>query len=453
MNFINKFCLEKFFEKNYNDFLESDIKNIIKRLDINKDRIIDLREFYAIIEYPKSAENYYRFIPCNICREKSCDKCLYTNISNKNILLQSENNLDNNFSSSSDIRNNYNLHSIKFSKNENTSLLGNNDLIKSQPEIHFKSYLENSIQRNCQTQRYKNISGNIIEENKKSISPLVSTLRSKISFLQNIKKMEQNPYYKIYPRNYLNPNIKSYYINILDSYFNSNSNNVDIQNFNNFLQLIMKKETEIEKEKINFILNINLNFEEIFEFFDKDNKGYITIQDLKNGFSILGINKNENEINLLINTYDLTKLKQLNKLDFFDIVVPFEKEYRKIMESKDLYKKGNFSKDNIFNNENEKTIYIKNLFNFLIEKEIEFNTIKKKYYYLKEKLNLLFDLIDKENKGYFSFEDLSFYLEKNKLTYDSFSVALLFIRLDKKREGKIRLIDLAEEMKPFNLYK
>ena len=83
LNYINKFCMGRFFEKNYNNYLESDIKNMIRRLDINKDGAIDLREFYSFLEFPKSANNYYRFIPCNICREKLCDKCLYIKNNNK----------------------------------------------------------------------------------------------------------------------------------------------------------------------------------------------------------------------------------------------------------------------------------------------------------------------------------------------------------------------------------
>ena len=450
MNFINKFCLEKFFEKNSNDYLGSDIKNIIRRMDINKDGVIDLREFYAILEYPKSADNYYRFIPCNICREKYCDKCLYKNNSNSNILIQSEDKFNDNYPLSPNISNNYNLHSIKYFRNGNNSLLNSNDLIKSQPESNIKSYLDNNINRNCKTQRYQNIYGNNFEENKRANSPLIFTLRSKISLLKNIKKMEENPYCQIYPKNYLNRNLKSYYANILGSCFNSNSIDNDIKKFNNFLLLIMQKEVEIEKEKINFILNINLNFENIFEFFDKDNKGYITIQDLKNGLDILKINKNENEINLFMNRYDLTKNKKINKLDFFDVVVPFQKEYRIIMENKSLYTIEKDSKDTLFNNKNNIS-YLRKLFIFLIDKEIEINKIKTKFYDLKTKLNLLFSLIDKDNKGYFSFNEFTSYLEKNKLEYDTFGVALLFIKLDKNRKGKIGILEMGEEMRPFYL--
>ena len=433
MNYINKFCMEKFFEKNYNNYLESDIKNIIKRLDINKDGVIDLREFYAFLEFPKSEENYYRFIPCNICREKLCDKCLYIN-NNEKLLYNS---IDyKNMPLSQNLRNNYNLCSINCCSDKK---LPNeeNILRKNQSEFCVNKY--NS---------YKNI----FEENKKSSynSPLIYTLKTKLSILKNNKRMKESPYYKIYPKNILSPKIKSHYINIVDSYFNSNknkinNNNFDTENFNSILKFIMKKEIEIEKEKINYMKNTNYNFNEIFTFFDTNNKGYISREDLKNGFINLEINNNniedkvEDYINLFINRFGSKKDKSINKLDFFDAIVPFEKQYRIIIENT--------------NNTNEKkvnnkinTIYLKKMIKCIIGIEKEINDFKKKYD-LKDKLMKIFNLIDLDNKGYFTFKDLNLYLKQCVLIYDSLSIALLFIRLDKNRQGKVNFIEINEEMK------
>ena len=447
LNYINKFCMGRFFEKNYNNYLESDIKNMIRRLDINKDGAIDLREFYSFLEFPKSANNYYRFIPCNICREKLCDKCLYikNNNNNENLLYNS---IDNkNISISQNFRKNYNLYSINccsgrnYPKNE----INENILMKSQPEVNLRKY--NSLT-------------NIFEENKKNNynfnSPLIYTLRSKLSILKNRKKIEENPYYKIYPKNFLSPKMKSNYINILDKCFNSykdrnnicTNNTFDIENFNNFLKLIMKKEIEIEKEKINFIKNTNYNFDEIFNFFDTNEKGYINITDLKNGFKNLGINnenenENEKDINIFMNRYDLKKLKKLHKLDFFDAIVPYEKQFRIVMENKN-----NINEKNSFYNKINK-IYLKTLIMYIIDIEKEINEFKKKIN-IKDRIKKIFNLIDKDNKGYFTYNDLNQYLEKNNLILESFSIALIFIRFDKNREGKVNIFELNEEMKPFN---
>lgn len=481
-NFINLYCMQKFFEKNYNDFLESDLKNIIKKLDINKDGTVDLREFYALLEFPKSCNNLYTFIPCNICTEKFCDQCLYKN-KNEYIVNNNKNYINNNKHFEENVvnniylkentnnkyikennhisnasRNNYNIRSInccssKDKTNENNINNNNNILSKTHSQFKKHLYLNDNINFNCntnyKTHKHKKIYENKIEENKKNYnSPLIKTLRSKISFLQNKKDMEENPHYKIYPQNILSPTIKRSYINIIDSYLNSDSDYYDVEKFNNLLKVIMEKEIEIEKEKINFMKNTNLSFKDLFYFFDKDKKDYISIQDLYNGFDILEINQNGDEPNLFMNRYDLLGNKKLCQLDFFDAVVPFEKEYRINMENKSF----NYiiKQDNVYKNKLN-LYYMKKLFTFIIDKENEINQIKRSYYDIKDKIPIIFNIIDKDKKGYLLFSDLNTYMENNKLIFDNYAIALLFIRLDKKREGKIKILELIEEFKSLDI--
>ena len=473
-NFINLYCMEKFYENNYNDYLESDIQNMIRRLDINKDGVVDLREFYAILEFPKSCRNYYRFIPCNICKEKNCDKCLYKtetdkiedkdNIDNYNNNNNNDNNINNNnieenknFSTYYP-KKNCSFHSIRYCSDKKIDINkeNNNFLSQSQPKFKTHLYLNNFDNNNInnnnlyKSQRCKSLykQKNCInfEENKKNnFYPLIYSLKHKIAFLQNKKKMEENPYYKIYPQNLLSPNVKSSYLSLIDSFLNGNYENNNIERFNDLLKKIMEKEMEIEHEKILFIKNSNLNFEDIFYFFDKDKKNYISIQDLNNAFNIMEINKNGNETKLFMNRYDLLNNKKLYQTDFFDAVVPFEKEYRIIMEKKSF----DCPKTSCDFNNKMNFYYLKKLFIFIINKEYEINYIKKRYCYLKEQIPLIFNLIDKDKKGYLTFSDLNTHLENNKLIFDSYAVALLFIRFDKKREGKIEMSDIIEE---FNIF-
>lgn len=445
-NYINKFYIEKFLEKNNIDFIESDIKNIIRRLDINKDGVIDLRELYALIEFPDSCNNYYKFIPCDICKEKQCDNCFSINNLSLNLNIPKNNQEDNNkeISSPNNSRYNYILHSI-----DCTSSNKKNDIItQSLPQLEIHPNYENT---DYNTNTLKKINNNIFEDknrNKNKTFNIINNLRNKISFLQEKKNIEENPNYKIYPQNYLNPNIKSYNNNFMNSYYNSNINYYDIEKFNNFLRLIMFKEEEIENEKINFMNNTNLNFEDVFDFFDADKKGYISPQDLKNGFDVMEINQYGDEVELFMNRYDLLKNNKLIKLDFFDSIIPFDKEYRIIMENRSSSKEDkyqNAQNDNILNNK-KNFFYLKKLFISIIDKENEINKVKKKFYNLEGKLKIVFKLIDNNNKGYFTFFDLNSYLEDNKLIFDNYAAALLFIRLDKKREGKIEMSEIMEEV-------
>ena len=465
-NYINIYCMEKFYEKNYNEYLESDIKYMIRRLDINKDGVVDLREFYAILEFPKSCRNYYRFLPCDICREKNCDKCLYIKYNDKNN-EKNEDNIDynkninninninnkyieNNNISSYNPKKNCSFHSIRYctEKNINKYNDNNNFLSRSQPKFNSHLYLNNLNNNNnnnlYRSQRYKNLyeNANNFEENRKNcFSPLINSVRNKISFLQNKKKLEENPYYKIYPQNLLSPNVKSSYISLINSCFDFNSDNYNVEKFNDLFKNIMEKEIEIENEKILFMKNANINIKDIFYFFDNNNKNYISMEDLNNAFNTMEINQNGNEAKLFMNRYDLLKNQKLCQQDFFDAVVPFEKEYRILMENKSY----NYIKsDNILNNK-VNFYYMKKLFMFIIDTEYEINRIKKSFYDLEDKINIIFNLIDKDKKGYFSFSDLNTYLNNNKIFFDSYAAALLFIRLDKKREGKVEISNIIEE--------
>ena len=69
INYINKFNIEKFLQKNKIQYLDSDLDNIIKRLDINKDGIIDIKEFTYLFDFPKSLKDNYSFNICKLCKE------------------------------------------------------------------------------------------------------------------------------------------------------------------------------------------------------------------------------------------------------------------------------------------------------------------------------------------------------------------------------------------------
>ena len=222
-NYIDKQSLQEFLEMNNVAYIDSDLNNILKRLDINKDGVIDLRELYALLDFPQALNNYCRFVPCNICKEKECVKCLYVNDIYKEV---------------DDIRGiqSSRLNQSNYNPNSNTFFKTN-----SKPNNNVKSQLQLEIEPSFEKNNYtthklksKNLFEKIFEENKKenkssNTTPLINNIRNKISFLKDQKYMEENPFYKIYPKNYLNPNQKVYYDdeNNLVSYNNAKTNYYD----------------------------------------------------------------------------------------------------------------------------------------------------------------------------------------------------------------------------------
>ena len=92
---------------------------------------------------------------------------------------------------------------------------------------------------------------------------------------------------------------------------------------------------------------------------------------------------------------------------------------------------------------------LKNLFSFIINKEKEINNYKINFIernYNSIIIEELFNIIDNNKKGFFTYADLKIYLTNNKLFADDYASALLFIRLDKFKKGNIEFEDLMKEL-------
>ena len=214
--------------------------------------------------------------------------------------------------------------------------------------------------------------------------------------------------------------------------------------FNDFLRKLMEIESQIEKIKIDLALNSDFNVEDAFRLFESEGRDYLNKNDLKCGLNLIGIFPTNKELNLLMKRFDLQKQGGINFADFFDIVVPFEKEYRNMVEDRlpnsccacrcpDI-----FSCNTICN--------LKELFNFIICVENEINNIRRSFGTLRIKLRDIFGKLDCLGRGYFTNSDLIVYLLKEDLLTTNKDADLLFIRLDKNRNGKIDYKEVEDEL-------
>ena len=65
---------------------------------------------------------------------------------------------------------------------------------------------------------------------------------------------------------------------------------------------------------------------------------------------------------------------------------------------------------------------------------------------LRLKLKEIFALLDKDGKGYFEIEEMIVYFTNNGLLDNNNEANLLFIRLDKNRNGKIDFPEVEDEL-------
>lgn len=100
-----------------------------------------------------------------------------------------------------------------------------------------------------------------------------------------------------------------------------------------FFNLLMEIESEIEQLKMNMTFQADFNLCDCFTFFDKGRKGYLTERDLLEGLnSFFGNIIQKEDISLLMKRYDLNRQGVLNYQDFFDMLTPFTKDNRDIIE-------------------------------------------------------------------------------------------------------------------------
>ena len=220
--------------------------------------------------------------------------------------------------------------------------------------------------------------------------------------------------------------------------------NYEKNKFNDFLRKLMEIESRIEDAKISLAINPDFNCEDAFRLFESNDKGFLDKTDIKNGLNLLCIFPTNKELDLLMKRFDLQKNGYLNFADFFDMVVPFEKSYRERVENRCPQSCCPCRSPDVFS---DKTIYyLKNLFTLLIDSENEINDLRKMMGTVRLKLNDIFALLDQDGKGFFENKEMIEYFENNGLLDDNKAADLLFIRLDKNRNGKIDFPEVEDEL-------
>ena len=267
-------------------------------------------------------------------------------------------------------------------------------------------------------------------------SPFLNSLKSK--YTQNSSNIMGSTNFGTYQ-----PQIKNN-ITLMNDYYNNKYNAFERGQFNDFLIKLMEVESEIERVKIDLSLNPDFNCEDVFRIFELDGRDFLDKEDLKYGLNLLNIYPTDNELKLLLKRFDLQKNGVINFADFFDIIVPFEKEYRTTVENRlprsccpcrciDVFSIATISS-------------MKNLFNLILVAENQINNIRRSLGTLRIKLRDIFGLIDLQKRGYFNCNDLLMYLKKEMIKFNDKDVDLLFIRLDKNRNGKIDYREVEEEL-------
>ncbi len=75
-------------------------------------------------------------------------------------------------------------------------------------------------------------------------------------------------------------------------------------------------ERELESNKTSLALKSDFNLTDAFKIFDRDYRGSITVADLRDGLSAIGVFPTSEEVELFVTRYDESKDRRLSIREF-----------------------------------------------------------------------------------------------------------------------------------------
>ena len=366
--------------------------------------------------------------------------------------------LDNNYNPQNNSMNeNENNNYNRFINNNNSSFNNNNNR-RSKGNVYSINYNRNDNNNDNDNFETKKVSKTL------SIRSSPKRKKNQNTLFQSSKDNYNNNFYE-----QMNQNNDDIFCNELnqDNKYNNNDNNISNSNnnnnnskpynqdeyeenqFNEFIRQMMVAESEIERIKVNLALRPDFNCEDCFRIFEVDGKEKLENEDIKIGLKLLGVFYTDFEIKLFFKRFDLKKRGYINYSDFFDIFVPFQKEYRRMIEERKPNSCCPCRCPDVFSPETR--ALMKNLLELILKQENNLNYSRRGFTTLNLKLKNIFGNIDTSKNGYFSNKDLETYLKNNKIYNDDLDKDLLFIRLDKNRNGKIDYQEIYDETHPLYL--
>ena len=90
-------------------------------------------------------------------------------------------------------------------------------------------------------------------------------------------------------------------------------------------------EKEIENAKISLAQRPDFNLFDAFRVFDIDNRGFITLSDLKSGLNEIGLYPSIEELELFIKRYDKNQDSRIRFSEFTDSFTPLDPYYGQLV--------------------------------------------------------------------------------------------------------------------------
>lgn len=406
-----------------NIYSSFDVENVMKRFDVNRDCKVDIDEFRTIMEFGKEEEivntgsdnNVIEYNVKGINGSEVKEDIISSNSKSRNTLCENSNNnsMYNNYTKNSK-KSNHTISNIRHNDIENN--LGEKENRKYYDTTYTNNDMKSSLNFDYTSNTSSGLYNRIINEN---------TITHSDNIINNISSsstlfLRKSPMRRCFD--------------------NKSNCFTDIQSF---LRELMIIETEIERIKSILSVRSDYNIETIFRYFESQSKpDIININHMKNGLNSFLLYPSDDEVYLLMKRFDLNLKGYITYTEFFDMLTPFEKNLRDLVEMRTST--DNPDNDLLFETKN----LIHDLLCLIMTYENQTENLRRNINLNRNILEMFFGLIDKEKKGYFTCEDLYYYV-KNVWKVDipkRKECDLLFIRLDRRRNGRIELWEVENEL-------
>ena len=386
-----------------NIYSSFDVENVMKRFDVNRDCKVDIDEFRAIMEFGKeivNTESENNVIEYNVKELNGSEEIISSSSKSRN------NSMYNNYTKNSKKSN----HTISNAKHNELNL-GDKENKKYFDTTYTNNDMKSSLNFDYTSNTSSGLYNKIINENTITHSDSIS---SSTLFLR------KSP---------------------IRRYFNTQTNCfAEIQMF---LRELMIIETELERIKSILSVRSDYNIETIFRYFESRSKpDIININHMKNGLNAFLVYPSEDEVYLLMKRFDLNLKGYITYTEFFDMLTPFEKNLRDLVEMRTS--SDNPNNDLLFETKN----LLHDLLCMIMTYEKQTENLRRKINLSSHIIEMFFGVIDKEKKGYFTCEDFYFFVKNiwKEDTPQRKECDLLFIRLDRRRNGRIELWEVENEL-------
>ena len=386
-----------------NIYSSFDVENVMKRFDVNRDCKVDIDEFRAIMEFGKeivNTESENNVIEYNVKELNGSEEIISSSSKSRN------NSMYNNYIKNSKKSN----HTISNAKHNELNL-GDKENQKYFDTTYTNNDMKSSLNFDYTSNTSSGLYNKIINENTITHSDSIS---SSTLFLR------KSP---------------------IRRYFNTQTNCfAEIQMF---LRELMIIETELERIKSILSVRSDYNIETIFRYFESRSKpDIININHMKNGLNAFLVYPSEDEVYLLMKRFDLNLKGYITYTEFFDMLTPFEKNLRDLVEMRTS--SDNPNNDLLFETKN----LLHDLLCMIMTYENQTENLRRKINLSSHIIEMFFGVIDKEKKGYFTCEDFYFFVKNiwKEDTPQRKECDLLFIRLDRRRNGRIELWEVENEL-------